>query len=118
MERLLTTAGKGLTLLQTDVTCTYAMFWLFGLHSNDVLQQVTHYDVRGMAPGSCVATGLAGVPAILVHPPTPTIANMRILTGWDVAEYLWERIWQAGQTWHVSPLGMDGLDMLLNQGKK
>jgi len=65
----------------------------------------------------CAATGLAGVPAILVRPPTSAISSMRILVGWDVAEYVWEEIFRAGQPWTISPLGVDALD-LLNQPPK
>jgi glycine cleavage system aminomethyltransferase T len=118
LDRLIATAGKGLTLIQTDMTSAYAAFWIFGPHSNDLLPQVTSYDGASMPFGSCAETGVAGVPAILVRPPTPTIANLRILIGWDVAEYVWERIWQAGQKWNVSPLGMDGLELVLSQGLK
>jgi glycine cleavage system aminomethyltransferase T len=105
-------------VLQTDMTSAYAAFWLFGPHTDEALRQVTHHDVAAMSPGSCAETGLAGVPAILIHPLMPAIASMRILTAWDVAEYVWEKIWQVGQTWKISALGMDGLDLLLNQTPK
>ncbi len=115
LERLLTTAGKGRTLLQSDATSTFAMFWLFGLHTDNALRRITHHDVAAMPSGSCAVTGLEGVPAILVRPPQPLVPSMRILIGWDVAEHVWEKTWQVGQAWGISPLGMDALDMLLNQ---
>jgi glycine cleavage system aminomethyltransferase T len=42
---------------------------------------------------------------------------MCVLIGWDVAEYVWEELFRAGQPWNISPLGMDALD-LLNQPPK
>jgi len=55
------------------------------------------------------------VPAILVRPPSPALSSMRILTGWDVAEYVWEKLFRVGQTWQMIPLGLDALDVLLGQ---
>jgi glycine cleavage system aminomethyltransferase T len=110
-------------VLEIDVTSTLAAFWLFGPHSDELLRKLTPFDIASLSGGheppeqaSCAQTGLAGVPAILVRPPTPAIPSMRILTGGDVAEYVWERLFQAGETWNISPLGLDGLDTLLNQG--
>src|SRR5437870_4699090 len=114
-------------LLEIDVTSAFAAFWIFGPHSDDLLRQITHFDVAALGAGSqpagesgrvsarsCAETGLAGVKAILVRPPSPTIPSMRILTGWDVAEYVWEELFRVGQSWKINPLGLDGLDMLLD----
>jgi glycine cleavage system aminomethyltransferase T len=117
LDQLLSKAGKTPNVLQIEVTSALAAFWLFGPFVIDALRRVTHHDVAAMPSGSCVATGLAGVPAILVRPPTSANPSMRILVGWDVAEFVWEELWQAGQTWKISPLGMDALD-LLNQPPK
>ena len=112
-------------LLEIDVTSAFAAFWLFGPHTDELLRQLTHFDVAALSggrkpaeQGSCAETGLASVPAILVRPPSPAILSMRILTGWDVAEYVWEKLLQAGQTWKIIPLGLDGLDMLLIENPK
>ncbi len=99
--------------------------WLFGPHTDELLRQLTHFDVAALSggrepaeQGSCAQTGLAGVPAILVRPPNPAILSMRILTGWDLAEYVWENLFREGQIWNISPLGLDGLDMLLSENPK
>jgi glycine cleavage system aminomethyltransferase T len=105
-------------LLEIDVTSAFAAFWLFGPRTDDLLHQVTHFDVAALTSGRCAETGLAGVPAILVRPPSLTISSMRVLTGWDVAEYLWEELFRAGQTWKIVPLGLDALDLLLSQDQK
>jgi glycine cleavage system aminomethyltransferase T len=118
LDQLLSKVGKAPTLLQSDVTSAFAAFWLFGPFTDEALRQSTHHDISAMPPGSCAETGLAGVPAILVRSHAPAITSMRILTGWDVAEYVWEKIWQVGETWKISPMGMDALDLMLNQGAK
>ncbi len=105
-------------LLEIDVTSTFAGFWLFGPHTDELLRQVTHLDVSALTSGYCAETGLAAVPAILVRPPSPAILSMRIVTGWDVAEYVWEKLFHAGQIWNISSLGLDGLDMLLSENPK
>jgi len=112
LDQLLSQAGKTSSVLQIDMTSAFTAFWLFGPHTNDALRKVTHYDVAAMPPGSCAATGIAKVPAILVRPPTTTIPSMRILLGWDLAEYVWEEIFRAGKEWNISPIGMDALDLL------
>ncbi len=117
LDQLLSKAGKTPSVIQIDMTSAFAAFWLFGPNVNDALRRVTHHDVAAMPPGSCAATGLAGVPAILVRPPIPAIPSMRVLVGWDVAEYVWEELFRAGQPWNISPLGVDALD-LLNQPPK
>jgi glycine cleavage system aminomethyltransferase T len=100
------------------VNSDFAAFSLVGQNTDEALRQVIHHDVAAISPGSCTETGLAGVPAILVRPTEPHVPSMRILIGWEVAEYVWERLWQAGQAWNISPLGMDGLDLMVNQGAK
>jgi aminomethyltransferase len=105
-------------LLEIDVTSAFAAFWIFGPRTDDLLRQVTHFDVAALTSGRCAETGVAGVPAILVRPPLPAISSIRILTGWDVAEYVWEELFRAGQTWKITPLGLDALDLLLSQGPK
>jgi glycine cleavage system aminomethyltransferase T len=117
LDQLLSKAGKTPSVIQIDMTSAFAAFWLFGPHVNDVLRRVTHHDVVAMPPGSCAATGFAKVPAILLRPPTAAIASMRVLVGWDVAEYVWEEIFRAGQPWTISPLGMDALEALVNNQK-
>src|SRR5262249_52717213 len=83
-------------LLEIDVTSAFACFWLLGPRTDDLLRQLPHFDIsapRRPEPSEqafCAETGLAGVPTILVRPPTPILASMRILIGWDVAEYVWE----------------------------
>jgi aminomethyltransferase len=118
LDQLLIQSGKTLQLLHTDITSALTAFWLFGPHIDEVFRQVTRYDVASMPAGSCAETGLAGVRAILIRPPASATPSMCLLTGWDVAEYVWEKLWIAGKSRNLSSLGMDGLDALLNQARK
>jgi glycine cleavage system aminomethyltransferase T len=101
-------------VFEVDATSAFACFWLFGPHTDELLRHISHFDVGALTPGSCAETGFAGVPTVLVRPPIPAMPSMRILTGWDLAEYVWEELFRAGQPWRISPLGLDGLDMLLS----
>jgi glycine cleavage system T protein (aminomethyltransferase) len=118
LESHLSAVSNDASILQTNVTAAFAALWLLGPRTDDVLRSLTHHDLAAMASGSCAATGLAGVPAILIRPPIPAMPSMQILIGWDVAEYTWESIFQAGKTWKIIPVGLDALDVILNQGAK
>ncbi len=113
LDQVLSKIGKTPTFRQSDVTSTFAAMWFFGPHTDEVFCQLTHHDVAAMPPGTCAETGLAGCRAILIRPPSPKAPSIRVLIGWDVAEYAWTRLWEAGQTWNISALGMDALDVLL-----
>jgi sarcosine oxidase subunit alpha len=89
-----------------DATSAYAAFHLEGPHVEDLLRRLTAVDVRfnALPPGSCAETGLAGVAALLVRPPDRP--GTRLLVGWDVAEYVWERLLDAGTELGLAVLGM------------
>jgi sarcosine oxidase, subunit alpha len=112
LESHLRAVSNAASILQTNVTAAFAAIWLLGPRTDDVLRSLSHHDVAN----SCAETGLAGVPAILIRPPFPVSPSMLILIGWDVAEYIWESIFQVGKTWKVMPVGLDALDVILNQG--
>jgi glycine cleavage system aminomethyltransferase T len=103
-------------LLEIDVSSAFACFWLLGPRTDDLLRQLTHFDISAPSRPEplertfCAETGLAGVPTILVRPPTPVLPSMRILIGWDVAEYVWEKMFQIGQAWKIVPIGFDALE--------
>ena len=118
LESHLSAVSNDASILQTNVTAAFAAFWLLGPRTDDVLRSLSHHDVAGMPPNSCAETGLAGVPAILIRPPIPAMPSMQILIGWDVAEYVWESIFQTGKRWKITPVGLDALDVILNQGAK
>jgi hypothetical protein len=59
-----------------------------------------------------VATAFAGVEARLVFPAEPSLASLQIHVAWDVGEYVWERILDAGRDLQVVPLGLEALQLL------
>ena len=97
-------------VLTTDVTSAYAGFLLVGPRTEDFLRRLTHLDVRanGLPVNSCAETSLAGVEALLVRSPELAVAAMRIYVGWDMAEYVWERLADAG----ITPLGTEAVASL------
>jgi glycine cleavage system aminomethyltransferase T len=90
-------------------TFGYACFVLFGPDWTSVLARLTSLDVRTvLEPGCCAETGLAGVPAILARIPL-TPSTVRILVSWDLAEFVWEVLWQTGRVYGMVPLGIEAL---------
>jgi heterotetrameric sarcosine oxidase gamma subunit len=85
-------------IVQVDVTSTYAGFLLIGPHLEGVLRRLTHLDVSTAAlpVNSCAETILAGVEALLVRGEARSLPVLRLYVAWDVGEYVWERILQAG----------------------
>src|SRR5262249_8944995 len=102
-------------LVQADATSAYAGFWLIGPHTGEVLRRLTHLDTSPAAlpPGSCAEAGLAGVPASLVAPPARSLPSVRVYVSWDLGEYVWEQLWEAGAPWAITPLGLQALQALL-----
>jgi aminomethyltransferase len=101
-------------ILQPDVTTAYAGVDLTGPRSEDLLRRVTALDVSHALPvGSCAETNLAGVHALLVRAAELAVPSVRIYVAWDVAEYLWERLLDAGRACGVVPIGIEGWRQLL-----
>jgi glycine cleavage system aminomethyltransferase T len=87
-----------------------ATFWLIGPRTDEVLPGLTALDVVALREGDCAETALASVHALLVRPSGLAVPSMRIVVGWDVAEYVWERLMESSG---AKPLGHDGLRELL-----
>jgi glycine cleavage system aminomethyltransferase T len=100
-------AGKA--VVRSDVTAAYAGFALVGPIVEDVLRRLTGFDVSpaGLPLATCAETSLAGVHTLLVRPPATPLPSLRVYVGWDVAEYLWERLLQAGESAGITPLGLE-----------
>jgi sarcosine oxidase subunit alpha len=101
-------------ILATDLTSAYAGFLLIGPRNEDLLRRLTHIDVRSSSfPAySCAETSLAGVEALLVRTPELAVTAMRIYVGWDMAEYVWARLLESGQTWGIAPIGLEAMQIL------
>jgi glycine cleavage system aminomethyltransferase T len=99
------------SLIVRDVTCSYAGFCLLGPRPAEVLHHLTPLDIS--PAGSCAETSLAGVHALLVHPPAGSPPpSVRVYVAWDLAEYVWERIVEIGRHRGLTPLGHEALGLL------
>jgi glycine cleavage system aminomethyltransferase T len=104
----------GESVVATDVTSAYAGFLVVGPHTPDLSRRLTHLDVRPAAlpVNSCAETQLAGVEALLIPTAEVSLPALRLYVAWDVAECVWERMWEAGHDLSIAALGTDGLRLL------
>jgi glycine cleavage system aminomethyltransferase T len=107
----------GESVVATDVTSAYAGILVVGPHTPDLLRRLTQLDVRPSAlpVNSCAETQLAGVEALLIPTPELSLPALRLYVAWDLAEYVWERMLEAGRDLSIAALGMDGLHLLTKQ---
>jgi glycine cleavage system aminomethyltransferase T len=99
-------------LLQQDETSARAAFWLVGPRIEDLLHRLTAVDVRAAPVGSCAETALAGVAALLVASPELEMPSLRVCVSWDLAEFVWECLLDAGLGLGAVPLGLDTIQAL------
>jgi glycine cleavage system aminomethyltransferase T len=106
--------GEGQAVVRTDVTSAYASFELIAPQLEVILSWLTDLDVTHevLPANSCAETGLAGVEAVLVRSGQRSLPAMRILVAWDVGEYIWERILNAGGEVPVVPVGLEALALV------
>jgi aminomethyltransferase len=97
-------AGQPLVL--SDATSAYAGFCLTGPRVEEVLRHLTAVEVL---PGACAETALAGVHALLVGPPHSALPVRYVLVGWDLGEFVWERLLHAGRGYGMTVVGAEGL---------
>ncbi len=110
----MTAVPEGRGVVPTDVTSTYAGFELIGPRLEELLRRLTHLDVgpAALPSGSCAETSFAGVEALLVRPPGRSLPALRVYVGWDLGEYVWERMTDAGRDVPIGPLGLEALALL------
>jgi heterotetrameric sarcosine oxidase gamma subunit len=103
-------------IVNSDVTCAHAAFCLLGVSFESVLGRLTALDVGRSAfpPGSCAETSLAGVHALLVRPPGMASDMVYITVAWDLAEYVWERLLDAGRSQGIEAVGLEVWRRLLS----
>jgi sarcosine oxidase subunit alpha len=101
-------------VVRTDVTSAYAGFEAVGPGLEGVLCRLTHLDVRSAAlpSDSCAETALAGVEALLVRHDRGPLPALRVYVTWDLGEYVWGRMLEAGSDMPVTPLGLEALALL------
>jgi sarcosine oxidase subunit alpha len=106
--------GNGRTVAQIDVASAYAGFCVVGPRLEDLLRRLTHVDIRPTSfPADwCAETALAGVEALLVRSGRPGLPSLRVYVAWDLGEYVWERILDAGRDGPVTPVGLEALGVI------
>jgi glycine cleavage system aminomethyltransferase T len=109
-EHLAPSRGKE-GLIQNDVTAALAGCCLIGPATEDLLGRVT--PLKMPAAGSCAETSLAGVQALLVRPPATELLSIQLYVAWDLVEYVWERLLDAGRGLRLTPLGVASLRQLV-----
>jgi sarcosine oxidase subunit alpha len=98
-------------VVRTDVTSAYAAFEVFGPRLDELLRRLTHLDLRpaSFPVSSCAETALAGVEALLVRPADRSPPGVLIYVAWDLGEYVWERLVEAGRDVPITPVGLEAL---------
>jgi aminomethyltransferase len=109
-----TEVSRSTAVVQTDVTSAYAGFVSLGPGLDDCLRRVTSLDVRpaSFPENSCAETALARVEALLVRRREGPLPALRIYVAWDLAEYVWERLLEAGRDRSITPIGFEALRLL------
>jgi heterotetrameric sarcosine oxidase gamma subunit len=84
-----------------DMTCGWAAVALGGERAREVLNRSSALDVRpkSFPPGACTAGSVLRTSTILLHEDD---GRFRLLAGWELGEYLWESLLDAG-----APLGIE-----------
>jgi len=103
------------TLIQHDVTTALAGFQLIGPQVEALLRQLTPLDVSPTAfpNGTLAETSLAGVQALLVRVTELELPSMRIYVSWDLGEYVWGQILEAGRHKGLTAVGIEALRSLV-----
>jgi aminomethyltransferase len=93
----------------SDESSALVGFALVGEGGDAVLRRLTTLDVaiRALPPGSCAETSLADVHVLLVRLPGRAQNRMQIYAAWDVGEYLWESLLEAGRKEGLVPIGLE-----------
>jgi heterotetrameric sarcosine oxidase gamma subunit len=105
---------KETEVVQTDVTSAHAGFEVIGPDLEGLLRRLTHLDIRPAAlpVNTCAETALAGVEAVLVRLERRSLPALRVYVSWDLGEYVWERMIEAGSDVPITPLGLEALALL------
>jgi sarcosine oxidase subunit alpha len=110
---------EGRPIIQVDSTSAYAGFALVGPRLEKFLLRLTHLDLlpASFPVNSCSETALAGVEALLVRTGEFSLPALRIYVGWDLGEYVWERLLEAGRDESITPIGLEALRLLGRQAQ-
>jgi sarcosine oxidase subunit alpha len=114
LSQRLASLRDGRAVVKTDVTSAYAGFVLVGPRPEELLCHLTHLDLRpsSFSLNSCAETSLAGVEALLVRPAGLSVPSLYVYVAWDLGEYVWERMMEAGHNGQITPVGLKTLGLL------
>jgi heterotetrameric sarcosine oxidase gamma subunit len=103
-----------LPAVKADVSSGYAMFSLVGPCNNEVLRSLTALDLESSAfpAGSCAEASLAGVHALLVRPPEMKWEWGFVAVAWDLGEYVWEHLLEAGRRHGLQAIGLEAFSIV------
>jgi heterotetrameric sarcosine oxidase gamma subunit len=103
-------------VVQVDASSTYAGFLLAGPRVEALLSGLTALDLNTALPvGACAETAVAGVHGLLVRALEMAVPSVRLYVGWDLAEYVWERLLDEGRRHGLTPLGLEALNALVGR---
>lgn len=97
--------------MATDVTSALSAFLVAGPRLEDLLARTLTIDLADLAPGRCLATPWARIPAVLVMRQLPQPA-VELYVGSDHGRYAWETLrgqagtpvgWRAIESWGWQP---------------
>jgi glycine cleavage system aminomethyltransferase T len=89
----------------TDMTCGWAAFTLGGPAMRDVFMRSSSLDVREsrFPAGRCMAGSVMRAGTIVLNEGD----RFRMLVNWEVGEYFWEAILDAGVNFGIAPVSAD-----------
>lgn len=96
----------------TDVTSVYAQFLLAGPRSHDILRKLTSLNAPAMQNLGCGQASLAHVHSTVLRDDLQGIPAFHILVSREYGESVWEAILHAGHEFHLSPFGLQALQLL------
>jgi glycine cleavage system aminomethyltransferase T len=103
--------AKGVVV--AEATFALAGFCLAGPFLDPVLAKLTSLDLaRSLPPGSCAETSVAGVQGLLVRAGELIVPSVRVYVAWDLAEYVWGRVLEAGRDRGLAPCGLEAFRAL------
>lgn len=82
-------------------TSKLAAFAFIGSKWEALLARLTHLDL--LPVDSCAQTRVAGISALLVRTSEKSPGAVGIYVTWDLGEYFWEAVLEAGRTWKIKP---------------
>jgi heterotetrameric sarcosine oxidase gamma subunit len=101
-------ASKPEVTMVTDVTSLYSGFALLGPRRIELLAQLTSFDLSMLELGTCAATRVAEVSAIVLRRDTLDDA-VELYVGSEFGRYAWETLLDAGRGLGARPTGWEVL---------